>query len=156
MVLRLPKSGCWLIYRFYKATLILLVAISLIGLSACTRFDRTTGGQVVAWNLARDPTARAHYDLKFGSDGELYVTAFGSNKVLRFNGVTGAPKPDFVPSGSGCLSQPIGLAFGPDGNLYVSGSGTNQILRYNSTGAFMGLYATGGGLVAPTYLVFGP
>ena len=121
------------------------------------RFNRITGGLVTSWNLATDPGAITHYDLKFGPGGDLYVTAFETSKVLRFNGTTGAPMADFVPAGSGGLNRPTGLAFGPDGNLYVSSTGTNQILRYNgTTGGFIDIYASGGGLVAPSYLVFGP
>ena len=40
-------------------------------------------------------------------------------------------------------------------DLYVSSSHTDQVLRYNgTTGAFMNIFASGGGLDGPTFLVF--
>ena len=73
------------------------------------------------------------------------------------NAQTGARLADFVTAGSGGLDRPFGFAFGPDGNLYVSSLGTGQILRYDgSTGAFLGVFASGGDMSNPTYLVFGP
>jgi len=42
-------------------------------------------------------------------------------------------------------------------DLYVSSSHTDQVLRYNgTTGAFMNVFASGGGLDEPLGLVFGP
>jgi DNA-binding beta-propeller fold protein YncE len=49
------------------------------------------------------------------------------------------------------------LVFGPDGNLYVSSTATNQVLRFNgTTGAFVDVFASGGGLTGPYGLAFGP
>src|SRR5262249_58943097 len=88
-----------------------------------------------------------------GPDGNLYVTDHDTESVLRYDGTTGAPLPSpgnpgavFVPSGSGGLSDPIGLAFGPDGNLYVAGGNNDAILKYDkTTGAYLGRFAESGG-----------
>ncbi|REK17445.1 MAG: hypothetical protein DWQ37_06550 [Planctomycetota bacterium] len=49
------------------------------------------------------------------------------------------------------------VRFGPDGNLYVNSQGTDQVLRYNgATGAFIDVFASGGGLDRPIDLTFGP
>ncbi len=86
---------------------------------------------------------------------DLYVSSFANNKVVRYNGTTGALIGDFT-SGGG-LDQATGLVFGPDGNLYVSNGGGNQVIRYNgTTGALIGVFASGGGLGIPAYLVFAP
>jgi hypothetical protein len=43
----------------------------------------------------------------------LFVSSFGTNQVLEYNGTTGAFITDFVPAGSGGLSEPTFLTFGP-------------------------------------------
>jgi WD40 repeat protein len=94
----------------------------------------------------------------FGPDGNLYVNSHG-NKVLRYNGTTGAVKALFVGQGSGGLAGADEMVFGPDGHLYVSSGGTGSVLRYDgSTGAFLGAFVTSGsgGLNAPRGLAFGP
>ena len=49
----------------------------------------------------------------------------------------------------------IDLEFGPDGNLYVSSHYTNQILRFDgTTGEFIDIFASGGGLDRPFGLDF--
>ena len=49
------------------------------------------------------------------------------------------------------------MVFGPDGNLYVSSAVTDNVLRYDgTTGAFIDVFASGGGLDRPGGLVFGP
>jgi uncharacterized protein (TIGR03118 family) len=85
--------------------------------------------------------------LVFGPDGNLYVGAHdpgaGHGAVLRYDPITGAPKPGpgqtgafFVPIDSGTIRNPTALAFGPDGNLYVDSRGNSRVLRFDGqTGA---------------------
>jgi len=86
--------------------------------------------------------------LEFGPSGDLYVSSFFNDRVLRFNGANG----DFVETFSlgGGLDGPTGLTFGPDGDLYVSSHVTDAILRFDGqTGTFIDAFASGGGLGLP-------
>ena len=96
-------------------------------------------------------------NLMFGPDGKLYVISFSSDKVKRYDGLTGAYIDTFVAGGSGGLDGPQGLEFGPDGHLYVTSEYTNEVLRYDgSTGSFIDIFASGGGLSNPQEAIFGP
>ncbi len=86
------------------------------------------------------------YGIAFGPDDNLYVSSFRSDKILRYNGTTGAFI-DVFASGNGTangLNGPNGLLF-VDGKLYVTTQGSvadaagnisflfdSQILRYDS------------------------
>jgi len=63
--------------------------------------------------------------LEFGPGGNLYVARFEADRVLRYNGQTGAFIDAFVTTSSGGLDAPTGLVFGPDGHLYVSSHRTD-------------------------------
>jgi streptogramin lyase len=78
----------------------------------------------------------------FGPDGALYVASFSQDRVLRFDGATGAYLGDFVAPGVGELNGPdAGMCFGPDGNLWVPSFNNNRVLRYDgATGAFLGIF----------------
>jgi WD40 repeat protein len=93
-----------------------------------------------------------------GGDGMLYVCSQNNDRVLRYNGETGAFVDVFVTAGSGGLDVPVGLDFGPDGNLYVASATQHAVYRYSgSTGAFLDIFVpNGSGLNAPTGLLFGP
>lgn len=93
-----------------------------------------------------------------GPDGDLYVTSQNNDRVLRYDGATGALVGTFVTAGSGGLDLPVGCDFGPDGNLYVASNSGNSVLRYNgATGAFIDVFVpNGSGLNGPTGLIFGP
>jgi sugar lactone lactonase YvrE len=90
------------------------------------------------------------YGSAFGPDGNLYVSSFRTNQILRYNGKTGAFLGVFASDNNGGLGKlnglngPNGLLFGPDGSLYVATEGTandaqgrlafpyaSQILRYS-------------------------
>jgi len=90
----------------------------------------------------------------WGADGNLYVSSFNNNRVLRYKGTTGAFISMFVSPGSGGLNGPDnGTIFGPDGHLYVPSYWNNRILRYHGeTGAFLGNFVPSIG--RPRVIVF--
>ncbi len=93
-----------------------------------------------------------------GPDGNIYVSSQNNDRVLQYDGVTGAFMSTFVPASSGGLDGPVGIDFGPDGNLYVVSFVLNAVLRYNgTTGAFIDTFVpNGSGLNTPTGMIFGP
>src|SRR5262249_33634445 len=102
--------------------------------------------------------------LILGRDGNLYVSSFNTNSVLRYSGTTGDFFDAFVPAGSGGLINPRGLVVGPDGSLYViSTSGPGKVLRYDGTtgaplpapGQIDAVFVAGWTQAGPS-LVFGP
>lgn len=103
------------------------------------------------------------------------------NNLLRFDGNTGNFLGEFIPSGSGGLSNPDQIVFGPDGNgddksdIYVASGDkpgnsaeptASAVLRYDGiTGAFIDKFVGDnpntaadetGGLSRPYGLAFGP
>ncbi len=90
--------------------------------------------------------------------GDLFVTSWNSNAVLRYDDGSGAFVDAFVPSGSGGLNLPHSAVFGPDGDLYVASFGNSRVKRYDGqSGAFIGNFVTpANGLVTPHGLDFRP
>lgn len=86
------------------------------------------GGLGRPGGLLFGPTGRN--DGKF----DLYVASSGNNRILRYDGTTGAFVSEFVSSASGWLDHETSLTFGPDGNLYVAnwaaGVGHLAVLRF--------------------------
>ena len=78
-----------------------------------------------------------------GSDGNVYVSSFLTDEVIRYDGVTGELIDVFVSAGAGGLSGPRGLAFDADGHLYVASGLTGDVLRYDrDTGLFVENFAS--------------
>jgi sugar lactone lactonase YvrE len=113
--------------------------------------------------------------------GTFLVGNSSGNNVLRFDGNTGNYLGEFIPPGSGGLSNPDQIVFGPDGNgddkpdIYVSSGDkpgnspeppASAVLRYDGiTGAFIDKFVGDnpntaadetGGLFRPYGLAFGP
>lgn len=129
------------------------------------KVDPIVGGVVEAF-VTDDPRTPENetgglswgHGLRFGPDGDLYVTSSLSNEVLRYNGKTGEFIEEFVPPNNGLLF-PVGLDFGPDGHLYVASFSNNLIQKYNGeTGDFMGTLTNlaAAGLTGPLLLNFLP
>ena len=92
---------------------------------------------------------------------DLLLADVENDRIVRYDGDTGAEVGDFVPAGSGGLVDPLDPTFGPDGNLYVISldPGSEQILRYDgSSGSFLDVFVnTGdGGYQGASAIEFGP
>ena len=94
-------------------------------------------------------------DVVFGPDGNLYVSSWFNDSVLRYNGTTGDFIDEFVASGSGGLDGPEGLLFGSDGTLLVCSATGDQILRYDSAGG-VDTFIDSRFLDTPYDVAFGP
>lgn len=83
------------------------------------------------------PTAAA-----FLPNGDLAVASFTQDRVLRFDGTTGAFLGELIAAGTSPLNGPdAGMAVGPDGRLYVPSFNNNRILRYDLDGTFLDTFA---------------
>jgi sugar lactone lactonase YvrE len=130
------------------------------------KFDGSTGSFLSTFVAPNTYLANPDLGMVQGPDGNIYKENFGAGSVLRFDLVTGDPRPadgqsgaNFVPPGSGGLSGTEGIAFGADGNLYVASTNTDSVLEYNgTTGAFITTFiASGTGtLHLSNDLKFGP
>ncbi|MGD1984053.1 MAG: DUF2341 domain-containing protein, partial [Chromatiaceae bacterium] len=126
------------------------------------RFDGLTGAPIGTGPLAgKFVTAGSGGlnepdDITFGPDGDLYVTSFNTDQVLRYDGMTGEFKEVFIEADPSKLDKPSELVFGPDGNLYVTSVGTNQVVRYLADGAFDRVFTSGVTMNEPRGAVFGP
>jgi DNA-binding beta-propeller fold protein YncE len=58
-----------------------------------------------------DPNLTNVSDMRFGPDGDLYLTVYARAAVLRYDGATGAFLSEFVASGSGGLNRAISITF---------------------------------------------
>lgn len=91
--------------------------------SAILRFDLAT--RKLIDRFATGGGLIRPYGLAFSPDGNLYVSSFLSDQILRYDGQTGQfidvfAETDGTPTG---LNGPNELLFGPDGALYVTTEG---------------------------------
>jgi hypothetical protein len=151
------------------------------GLGRVARFDGRTGAYLGDFVPTGSGGLTFPQGLVFGPSGrgaaqfDLYVASAGTNRILRYDGGTGAflgvfagDDPGTPADEGGGLERPIGLTFGPDGNLYVGNASylTNRnpaVLRFQgpagpTPGAFLGNFVPPGrgGLRNPTGVLFGP
>jgi DNA-binding beta-propeller fold protein YncE len=70
-------------------------------------------------------------NVKFGTDGLMYVLDTGANRIERFT-ESGSYVDDYVPVGSADLSVWTWMNFGPNGDLYVSSRSSNQIYEFGT------------------------
>ncbi len=145
------------------------------------RYHGTTGAFIDDFVPNNSGGLARPFALVFGPSGpgpgklDLYVVSRLTDSVKRYDGTTGAYLGDFVVSGSGGLSEALGLTFGPDGNVYVAsgsffGSNSSAVFRFQgpsgtTPGAPMPsaendgavFIASGsGGLLTTFGLIFGP
>lgn len=93
-------------------------------------------------------------DLNFMNDGTLLVNSFGTNQVNRYS-ATGSFLGTFASSAD--LDGPVGARFGTSGDLFVSSFNNSKVLRYDgASGAYKGVFASGGGLDSPNNITFMP
>ena len=131
----------------------LIVGHYVSGSDDVYRFDGTTGDFESIFESTSGAMSRP-YTLVFGPDGNVYVTGYSSNNIVRFDAAGNYL--GVFSSGSG-LNGPDGLAFGPDGNLYVANYSSDSILRFDgTTGAFIDNFGSGSALNGPAGMDWGP
>ncbi len=129
------------------------------------RYDEDSGAFVDIFVPPKSGQLRSPLGLVFGPDGNLFaasgfnVNGSSFDKVLRYNGSTGAFLNDFADQN--VLNSPRGILFGADGKLYVADeSATGAVVwRFDGqSGNFLGYFVApgSGGLAHPLYMVFGP
>lgn len=138
--------------------------------STVLRFDADTGSGGEVFISAGSGGMNGAYSGWFGPDGNYYVVEQSTDKVLRFDGYSGAPlgaagnpaDATFVNVGAGGLDAPQYLTFDASGDLYVSSAATDEIIKYQgpngaNPGQTIGTFVTAShGLRNPTFLEFGP
>jgi hypothetical protein len=132
------------------AALVLLVAPA-VRADTFLVSDVRTGG-VEQYNSATnvltpfftDSQLNTPFGLHFDSTGNLYVASLGTGTIYEYSkaqlAIGGALTGTAIISG---VAFPNDMAFLANGNILVTAYGTNQVLQYSSTGALIGVFASG-------------
>lgn len=94
---------------------------------------------------------------RLAADGSLLVADANNDRVLRYDGRSGALLGVFATNA--LLDYPVDIVPGPEGALYVSSQLNDRVLRFDATnGAFLGVFVTNDAAVldGPSGLAFGP
>ena len=106
--------------------------VTSTGTNQVLKYNAQTGAYV---GVGASTGLSAPKGVKFGADSLMYITSGGNNRILRYT-ASGAYVDDYVPAGSGGMTNPSRLTFGPDGDLYVtqynSQTGNGQIMRFGT------------------------
>lgn len=104
--------------------------VASTGSNQVLKYNAQTGAYV---GVAASAGVAGPKDVKFGSDGLMYVLSAGNNRILRFT-TGGTYVDDYVPAGSGGMANIHRMTFGPDGDLYVAALNPTpaQIMRFGT------------------------
>ncbi len=135
------------------------------GIQAIHRYDAVTGAFVDTFVQGPDVDGDSEPEMTFGDpqhfafgpDGHLYVAAEYSNRILKFDGQTGAFLREVLGPFDG-FTRPSGLVFGPDDWMYVGSVDMNEIRRFDVATGYSEVFvpAGSGGLNTPVGIAFGP
>jgi hypothetical protein len=82
------------------------------------------------------------------------IVSRGTLGVDRYSN-SGAFLGNFIPPGTGGLSDARGVGVSPAGDIYVADFSNDNVLRFNGTGAFQGVFASGADVDTPLGIAFG-
>jgi sugar lactone lactonase YvrE len=138
--------------------LLAVLDLALLGAGCGDNLDPVVPPDAAVAADARPPDA-APVDAGVVTDPYLLVGNTTADNVLRFDQETGAFIDELIPAGSGGLDSPDQIVERGD-HIYVSGGTTpanSGIYRFErDSGAFVDVFASGGGLRRPYGFAFGP
>jgi streptogramin lyase len=124
-------------------------------ISDVLKYDGTTGAFQSVFVPNNSGTLTFPLGGTFGPDGNFYVSNSDNDRVLEYDGATGASLRTFAMT----VEDAAGLRFAPNGNLFVvDSSSPGSITELNgTTGAFMNVFVAPGlgGLTAGRDVTFG-
>jgi DNA-binding beta-propeller fold protein YncE len=93
-------------------------------------------------------------DLAFTREGDLLVSSYFTNRVLRFDGVTGRLL-GALGGVNGSVAGPVGICVGAGGHIYVAAHRQDTVVSFDgATLEYQGVFAGGGVLQGPSGIAF--